>query len=456
MKAFVRALGVVAVTVLIAGLCLGERAQVATDQAVLTWMYGVVQVRHGTSGWAAAQLNETLSPGDAIKTGADSRAELSLGRDGWVRMDERSQLLITHLQEGGLSSLKAVVGGIWVTIERALTGASKFEVQMPSAVATVHGTVFRCQVSEGGASTTFVYEGEVEINAGQERVRVRPLEHAFFSPGLRIALSKTDLSSDDEAAFVKCSRNRDILWHLGSPKVMVALTEEGLSQEQRTFTCSQLLGATLRRSGFTETCVKQTDVSNFTVGENGWIRWRKKPNADYYVVGRVSTGRARRLNGVFSARAQGTAYLVDADQRRALVKVTSMVPGTGGTEREALEAALRALGQRLGIELAPRIVRELMSDRPGTLRIDLSGVTNRRQVHTLCNLVSEAEGIVRAAPLPLPGGRVSLAVAGDVDAETLAQAIRTRASELVESVRLYDRVIYVKLKPAEGEQPGGR
>jgi len=116
MKLLVRAFGIAAATVLIAGLCLGQRAQVATNQAVLAWMYGTVQVRHGTAGWTAATLNDVLKSGDAIKTGADSRGELSLGRDGYVRMDENSHLLLTHLQQGGLSSFKAIVGGVWVIV----------------------------------------------------------------------------------------------------------------------------------------------------------------------------------------------------------------------------------------------------------------------------------------------------------------------------------------------------
>jgi len=279
---------------------------------------------------------------------------------------------------------------------------------------------------------------------------VRPSQHASVPPGLKIALDKMNLNSDDEAAFVKCSRHRDILRHLGNPKIMVALTEQGPAQEQRTFTCSRLLAANLRRSGFTETSVKHTDAPKFTVGENGWIKWRERPDADYYVVGRVSAGRPRKLNAVFSGRAQGTAYLVDADQRKTLVKVTSTIPGTGATETQAMEAALKALGQRLGMELAPRIVRELMTDRQGAVRVDVSGATNREQVAALRAIIAEMTGTLRAAPLPLPGDRLSLAVAGDMDPQALAAAISERAQYLVQNVRVHGQVVHVKLKPAQG------
>jgi hypothetical protein len=456
MKALLRALGMLAMVCLVLGISLGQRAQVATSQATVTWMYGTVQVRHGTAGWAGARLNEVLKPGDAVKTGADSRAEVSIAGGGYVRMDQSSHLLITHLQQGGLSSVKALIGGIWVTIEGALTGGSKFEVQMPSAVASVKGTVFRCEVDANQDSSTYVYEGEVELSAGDERVSLTPDEFGRVQRGRRIARQQMLLSQDDEDSWVKCNRHRDILRHLGNPQVMVALTESGPEGEEQKFLCSQALGGTLRRHGLTETSISQADASKFTVDENGWIRWRDRMQVDYFVVGRVSATLAKEFNhGMASARAQGTAHLVDAAERRSIVKVDATVPGVGGTPQEALANAMSALGQRLGAELAPRIIRELMTERGGAVRIDLSGVTSRAQVAALRRIVTGMEGIVRTAPLHLPGGRVSLAVAGQIEPKALAQAIQDRAGDLVQQVRVFGQVVYVKLKPAPGQAEAG-
>lgn len=456
MKVLLRASGIVAMICLVLSLSLGERAQVATNQAAITWMYGTVQVRHATAGWTAATLNELLKPGDAVKTGADSRAELSLGRGGYVRMDEDSHLLITYLQADGLSSFKALVGGLWVTIESALTGSSKFQVQMPSAVASVKGTVFRCQVDEDGSSSTYVYEGEVEVEAEAdgERLKLAPSQSARVRPGVKLALQRMLLDEDDENAWVKCNRHRDILRHLGNPKIMVALTEDGVAGEEGTYLCSQMLASTLRRHGFTETCISRADAAKFAVGENGWIRWRQRTDADYFVVGPVAAVPDKRFDsGLVSARAQAAVHLIDATERRSILKLTAIGPGIGETEREALAHSLRALGQRLGEELAPRIVRELMAEREGALRVDLSGVTSREQVTALRKIINQVDGTVRAAPLPLPGGRISLAVAGPMEPKALAATIREKASDLVQQVRVFDRVIYVKLKAASGQQP---
>ncbi|MFP3905089.1 MAG: hypothetical protein ACLFWB_12665, partial [Armatimonadota bacterium] len=108
----IRVLTVVLVAALVA-VSQGDRGQVAAKSAVLTFMYGDVQVRHGASGWTKAQTNETLQPSDAVKTGDDARAELTLAGGGYVRMDENSHLLISHLQDDGVTSFKALLGGVW-------------------------------------------------------------------------------------------------------------------------------------------------------------------------------------------------------------------------------------------------------------------------------------------------------------------------------------------------------
>ena len=213
-----------------AGAGWAQRGQVATNQAVLTSMYGDVQTRHGTAGYRAARLNEALAPGDGIKTGASSRAELSVGGGGYVRMDENSQVLVTAIAAGGTTTFQAIVGGIWVTIEQALTGAGRFEVRMPSAVASVTGTVFRCEVGADGASSTYVYEGEVAVDADGEVVHCAADERCRVAPNTRAVIDRFNLAGDDEAAWVMYNRHRDIVGRLGDPEIIVALREDGLTE----------------------------------------------------------------------------------------------------------------------------------------------------------------------------------------------------------------------------------
>ncbi len=443
-----RLLAVLTTVLLVGTLAPGDRGQVATDSAVVTSMYGDVQVRHGAGGYAAAKLNEVLKPGDAIKTGADSRAEINVGNGGYVRMDADSQILVTYIRSNGLTSFKAVVGGIWVTLENALGGASKFEVSMPSAVASVKGTVFRCEVGEDGESSTYVYEGEVEVSVGDQVTRVKPNEYARVPRGLKLALAQMNLTFDDEQPWVTYNRHRDIIRHLGNPSVMVALSERGIGTELGSYVASAALAAELRRHGVMGASMTPADDANFAIGADGLVKWREKPSEDYCIVGGLKIQQVRELReGVFAARVAGRGILVEDGDTTPIASVEAVLPGVGDSAAGAVADALKKLGERLGQEMAPRLLKELMAQRPGTLRVDISGGT-REQIAGLRKLITSLDGVLRTTPLRLPGQRLSLAVAGGLDAEDLQNAIRTVASDMVQTMSAHNNVLYVRFKEA--------
>ncbi len=449
------ALALVLVPCVTLGPSLGDRAQLAADQAVVTSTYGDVQVRHGTAGWSAARLNEVLKPSDAIKTGADSRAEVTIGRGGYVRMDESSHLLITHLQAGGLTSFKALLGGIWVTIERALTGSSKFQVQMPSAVASVKGTVFRCEVAEDGESATYVYEGEVEVTGDREPVSVAQSQLVRIRPGATVAAAPLDLDADDLKPWVQYNRCCDILRYTGNPSILVALTEDGVAGEDGLFLASQALAHSLRRLGFVAASLSKANLPGISVGDDGLIRWRQQPHADYAVLGRVEADEPTELaDGTLSARLQGTALLVKPADREPILTVTSVASAHGTSRQQAVSAALVALGARLGADLGPRTIRETMARHGGAVRVSIIGSGDRAQIALLHRLLAETPGVVRVAPLAMPGSRVSLAVAGQLSPERIAAALPRYAGQLVESVQVADHTVFVRLKRAPPSRPG--
>lgn len=467
MKAyFVRVLAVLAASVLTIGPCFGDRAQVATNQAVITSMYNTVQVRHGTAGWTDAKLNEVLRPTDAVRTGDDSRAELTIGRTGYVRLDENSHLLVTHLDEAGTSSFKALIGGVWVTIAKALGASSKFEVEMPSAVASVKGTVFRCEVDEEGDSSTYVYEGDVELRANDKRVKLTPAQWARVPRGLKkILLQKMNLQEDDQRPWVAYNRHRDILPHLGDPRIIVALTEGTREPGKSSFIASQALAGMLRQLGFNGASVTNADAGKLRMDRNGWLQWRQKPSATYCVVGKIATEPVRKLsNDGFSVQARGSAVLLEMGQREPLATVTSSASGVGNTAKKAESTALSTLGARLGTELSRWIVRTVMPKPGQCVRIDFTGVT-REQIYALHMAARKSAGADRVVPVRMPAGRVSLVVTGKVEPAALARFVQARFGNLAEDVKVQGQVIKVKLRSTpslqrpgvrRGRQPGYR
>ncbi|MGC9318061.1 MAG: FecR family protein [Armatimonadota bacterium] len=445
----VTAFAIFAALILTAPGVLADAGELAASQAVLTSMYGEVHIAHGTESYHPASLNELLRPGDTIRTGPASRAELTVGEGGFVRLDENSQVRVTALSTNGRSTLQAVVGGIWVTIERALTGGKKWEVRMPSAVASVKGTVFRCRVTDD-ISETVVYEGQVEISAGIQSLQVQADRRCRVPADLRVEMGQFDLTGDDASAWVMYNRHRDIIQHLGSPTIMVALRDHDMPPET-VFSASRRVAAQFALHGLHNTSAQQVGGAEYSLRPDGTIQWHSRPEADFCVIGDVSLDGLRQDgNALYAARVSGDIRLARAGDERPLTSVEATGAGFGRRPDEAVGAALMSLGRRVGVAMGPRVIREMMHGRgrPEAVRVDITGAT-RSQVAQLRSVISEMDSVRRAAPLVLPGGGISLAVITEAAPGEIAAHLRERIPNQLERLEPVERVLLVAFRTSD-------
>jgi len=291
-------------------------------------------------------------------------------------------------------------------------------------------------------------EGEVEVQADGERVKVEPAHYVRLRRGLRPTLAALDLDRDDASDWVRYNRYRDLLRHIGNPRIMVALTEDGIAGEKGLFLASQTLARTLQRMGFFGACVSKADLKHITVGQDGLIRWTRRPQADYDLLGRLSAEEPVKLDdGTFSDRISVKAVFLKPGNPQPLLTATTVASGHGPTARDAVAAALVTLGTKLAAEMAPRMVREIMSQRPGPVRLSVVGKATRAQLAALHKALAKTPGVARVMPLSMPGSRLSLAVAGQLTSQQLAQRVRTAGRGFVEQVTVTDGVVHVRLKP---------
>ncbi|NIR01092.1 MAG: hypothetical protein GTN78_12975, partial [Gemmatimonadales bacterium] len=90
-------------------------------------------------------------------------------------------------------------GTIWVRLRRALTGKSKFEVETPTTVAAVRGTIFRVAVSQGGAVEVSVWEGTVDVlTEGRKEVSVASGRVASFAQRGQLVPARALTASERE------------------------------------------------------------------------------------------------------------------------------------------------------------------------------------------------------------------------------------------------------------------
>jgi tetratricopeptide (TPR) repeat protein len=135
----------------------------AFSQPCAQWMgkmvsvQGTVEARKaGGSGWLPVTLNDTFCPGDTIRVGPKSRADLLLSNQSVLRLDEESEFTLEGVKEEGTAALNMLKGAAHF-FSRTPRG---LEVQTPYTIAGVRGTEFMIRIAEGQTLLT-VYEGAV-------------------------------------------------------------------------------------------------------------------------------------------------------------------------------------------------------------------------------------------------------------------------------------------------------
>jgi FecR protein len=183
----VRVLGVVAmmVALLLRGPALSAAAERPNPGSVpppagpvVTTIAGLVEVRHErAASWAPVAVGAPLRPGDALRTGARSKAEVRHPL-GVIRLFEQTVLRLPMESHGGvrlvrrpeLASGQALFdvtparAGDWLSLVGTRVRAL-FEVATPHIVSGVKGTRFAV-AERGRRSVVAVYEGTV-VAAGE-------------------------------------------------------------------------------------------------------------------------------------------------------------------------------------------------------------------------------------------------------------------------------------------------
>jgi len=442
-----------------------QPSQIAAASARLIECYGQVQSRHGAGGYQTARIGETLLPGDGLKTGANSRAQLAIGSNQYVRLDQNSQILVTHVQQDGVTSFKTLVGGVWVTIQKALGVPTKFEVQTPSVTAGARGTVFRCEVGDDGETGVYVYEGEVDVTGAGEVVRVAPDRFARARQGGRPALADINPDEDERRDFVRYNRHCEALSGVGNPKVLVALSVVENTRPQAAMATSDRLVQQLRQLGYLATPVKPEHLREATYDSQGVLRVQPKL-ADYYLVGairvqlpRAGAGRATSGMATIHARLVGADdyHLVSTAQAQRKLPVPPQKPFglPNGRDRQAIQAALEALGDDVAQQMAPQLMRDLVVDRPAAVRVDVTGAADPRQVRALKGLLASLQPDGRIAPLPRFDGSPAFLVAGQVSPQEVAGACLERGGQWIQSAETRGRVVQVSFRPGVLPPEGG-
>ncbi|MBK8803214.1 MAG: FecR domain-containing protein [Fibrobacteres bacterium] len=153
-----------------------RRIQLASRKAVVTMVQGSGEIRRFKGKREPLQANRFLSMGDTIVTGADGFAELIIDNQSILRLSSATEVRLTAIQEPSKVTSKEsrslvttfflARGKTWTKVQKWAGGLVRYQVQMPKAVAGVHGTVFENEVKDDSAAVVAVHQGEVGVTGG--------------------------------------------------------------------------------------------------------------------------------------------------------------------------------------------------------------------------------------------------------------------------------------------------
>jgi ferric-dicitrate binding protein FerR (iron transport regulator) len=158
-----------------------------------------VSIKHAKAeAWQDAQMAAPLFDSDTLRTDANGYAAVQFMDNSLVKVKPNSLLIIRGevLDKNSTASRIAVeVGEVFLNVTKR---QSQFEVQTPTAVATVKGTSYNTEVSDDGSTTVTVLSGSVELIAtksGQKVTLTRKNKGTVDAKSSNLQVS--EISNDD-------------------------------------------------------------------------------------------------------------------------------------------------------------------------------------------------------------------------------------------------------------------
>jgi len=153
---------------------------------------GTVEVKKvGEAWWQPVELNDTYCPGDEIRAGERSRANLALINEAVLRLNQNTSMTLGEFKEKQTSLVDLFKGAAHFFSRRPRS----LEVETPFAIAGVRGTEFFIEVQEGQTFLS-IFQGEVlaqnkfgqlTLTSGQSAVAERGK-----APAMRVVVRPRD------------------------------------------------------------------------------------------------------------------------------------------------------------------------------------------------------------------------------------------------------------------------
>ncbi len=160
---------------MIVSLSSSLQSDALASQCTVSILSGSVEVQiPGSHTWQQADDGMTLRAGSRVKTAEGSHAVLTFFEGSSIKLEPCTDIQIqrvAHVDERSTEVvLKQWVGKTWCRVVKMIAPGSRYEIQTPSAIALVRGTLFETEVDETALTTVRTTEGLVSVSAQNEEV----------------------------------------------------------------------------------------------------------------------------------------------------------------------------------------------------------------------------------------------------------------------------------------------
>jgi len=146
----------------------------------VTRVAGCVRIERGGAEPVDAAIGDLLYAGDVLSVEKDAKVQLAFPGNTLVLLKENSVLSLSELVPEERTRCALTAGYLLANLKEALSPGATFEVETPTALAVVRGTVFEVEIhepgEEGGTPPVHFYghQGEVELLFAEEVLRLGP------------------------------------------------------------------------------------------------------------------------------------------------------------------------------------------------------------------------------------------------------------------------------------------
>lgn len=140
-------------------------AKAEEGKAQLIIESGIVEVKHSEDLWMTAEDGMDLYESDSVRTGNNSTATIILFKSGIVRLDSNTIVTIKELvknEDVRSVTIQQDAGRTWNSVVQ-VCGIDNYDVETPTAVASVRGTTFDIDVGDEGTTVVKVIKGIVNV-----------------------------------------------------------------------------------------------------------------------------------------------------------------------------------------------------------------------------------------------------------------------------------------------------